>query len=196
MPPTDPTKAKFGAARRAASDGPADHPAAAAAGQASDNSADDEAGATSLETEPDTARTLGDGPSRNGRPSDGHGGAKSDAAGRGKLVMAAKVVEKIAAQAASEVSAAGGTSGGVFGIGAKADLSARPNVDVHLSGRTATVDVAVAVAYPTSIRKATDRVRRHIIDRVGALAGVQVTRVDIDVTAFHPTNDTPREGLR
>lgn len=110
--------------------------------------------------------------------------------------MAAKVVEKVAAQAASEVSAAGGTSGGMLGIGAKPDLSARPKVDVHLSGRTATIEVAVAVAYPTSIRQATDRVRHHIIDRVETLAGVQVTRVDIDVTALHSTDDTPTEGLR
>ncbi len=194
MAPIDPTKAKFGAARRAAPDRPADPE------ETTSEPTDDQAGATSLETEPDTASTSSKNPSRadsngSGRPSTDDG-ARSDAAGRGKLVMAAKVVEKIAAQAASEVSAAGGTSAGVLGIGAKPDLSARPKVDVHLSGRTATLDVEVAVAYPLSIRQSTDRVRRHIIDRVGALAGVQVTRVDIDVTAFHPTNDTPRESLR
>lgn len=184
MAPTDPTKAKFGTVRRAAPD----RPAVASEQAGSDPANDQAAGATSLAAEPNAASTP-DTISTNDR-------ANSDAAGRGKLVLAAKVVEKIAAQPASEVSAAGGTSGGVFGIGAKTDLSARPKVDVHLSGRTATVDVAVAVAYPTSIRKATDRVRRHIIDRVEALAGVQVTRVDVDGVAFHPSNDTSREGLR
>lgn len=187
----DPTKANFGATQRPAPDHPV---AVAAADQAGSDTANDPSdGATALSTEPSAARTL-DHPRTPGNSSNDR--AKGDPAGRGKLVMAAKVVEKIAAQAASEVSAAGGTSGGVLGIGAKTDLSARPKVDVHLSGQTATVDVTVAVAYPTSIRKATDRVRRYIIDRVEALAGVQVTRVDIDVTAFHATDNPPREGLR
>ena len=110
--------------------------------------------------------------------------------------MAAKVVEKIAGQAASEVAAAGGRTGGVFGIGAQPDLSARPRVEVELTGKTATIAIAVAIAYPTPIRRATDRVRRHVIDRVGSLAGVEVTRVDITVTAFQATDDPEPETLR
>jgi uncharacterized alkaline shock family protein YloU len=107
-----------------------------------------------------------------------------------------KVIEKIASQAASEVAMAGGSSGGFLGIGSHTDLSARPKVDVELSGGTASVDLAITVAYPTPIRKVTDQVRQHLIDRVGELTGVEVTRVDITVAAFHRDTDTGTEGLR
>ena len=49
---------------------------------------------------------------------------------RGKTVLAAKVIEKITAQVASDESSAGGASGGFLGIGASADLSARPKASV------------------------------------------------------------------
>lgn len=178
MARSDPNKARFEPARRAKSRGYSGDSSAGAQRAAGSHS--------------DATSARAPSPAGNGT----RGTAKNEAASRGKLVMAAKVVDKIAAQAASEVAAAGGVSGGVLGIGAKTDLSARPKVDVHLSGKTATVDVEVAVAYPTSIRLATDRVRSHIIDRVGALTGVEVTRVDIDVTAFHSTHDASRESLR
>ncbi len=103
---------------------------------------------------------------------------------RGKLVMAAKVVEKITSQAASEVAAAGGTMGGILGIGTHVDLDARPKVAIELSGTTATADIAIGIAYPTPIKQATDRVRRHVIDRVQQLCGVEITRVDLMVTAL------------
>ena len=114
---------------------------------------------------------------------------------RGRLVLAKQVVEKIAGQVASEVSAAGGRSGGFLGIGAHADLSARPKVDVELAGRTATLAIEIAVAYPVSIRQATDRVRAQVTQRVGQLTGVEVTRVDITVVALHAGATTPTEEL-
>lgn len=95
-----------------------------------------------------------------------------------------KVIEKIAGQAASEVASAGGSSGGFLGFGSHTDLAARPKVDVELLGATASVHVAITVGYPTPIRKVTEQVRQHLIDRVGELTGVEVTRVDITVSAF------------
>ena len=114
---------------------------------------------------------------------------------RGRLVLAKQVVEKIAGQVASEISAAGGRSGGFLGIGAHTDLSARPKVDVELAGRTATLAIEMAVAYPVSIRQATDRVRDRLTQRVGQLTGVEVTRVDITVVALHAGATTPTEEL-
>jgi uncharacterized alkaline shock family protein YloU len=107
-----------------------------------------------------------------------------------------KVIEKIASQAASEVAMAGGSSGGFLGIGSHTDLSARPKVDVELSGGTASVDLAITVAYPTPIRTVTDQVRQHLIDRVGELTGVEVTRVDITVSALHREANPGTEVLR
>lgn len=113
---------------------------------------------------------------------------------RGQLVLAKQVVEKIAGQVASEISAAGGRSGGFLGIGAHTDLTARPRVDVELAGRTATLAIEMAVAYPVSLRRATDRVRHQVTHRVTQLTGVEVTRVDITVVALH-AGTTPTEEL-
>ncbi|GAA3629063.1 Asp23/Gls24 family envelope stress response protein [Microlunatus ginsengisoli] len=121
---------------------------------------------------------------------------RAASSGRGRLVMDHKVIEKIAGQAASEVARAGGSSGGVFGIGTHPDLSARPKVDVELSGRTASIDIAITVAYPTPIRQVADQVRQHLIDRVGELTGVEVTRVDITISALHREPNPGKEALR
>lgn len=116
-------------------------------------------------------------------------GALSD---RGATVLSDKVVEKIASQAASEVSVAGGRSGGLLGIGAHADFDARPKVDVELSGTTALLSVEVGVLYPTPLRAATARIREHLISRVDDLAGVQVRRVDIKVAWLSSRDDSQR----
>lgn len=120
---------------------------------------------------------------------------RSDPRSRGQLVLAKQVVEKIAGQVAAEVSTAGGRSGGFLGIGSHADLSARPKVDVELAGRTATLALDIAVAYPVSIRQATDRVRQQVTRRVHELTGVEVTRVDITVVAVQRGRTTPSEEL-
>lgn len=100
---------------------------------------------------------------------------------RGRTVIDQRVVQKIASQAAVEVSAAGGQTGGVLGIGAKVDLDARPSASVQLAGRTATVAVKVGVAYPTPLRAVSQNIRRHLISRVGQLTGVEVQRVDVEI---------------
>lgn len=111
------------------------------------------------------------------------------AAQRGRLVMSARVVQKIASQAAGEVSVAGGRSGGLMGIGARTDLAARPPVDVHLSGGVAAISVRVGISYPTSLRQATSDVRRHVMQRVQELTGIDVRRVDVDVAWLTTDND-------
>lgn len=117
------------------------------------------------------------------------------AAQRGTLTLSAKVVQKITSQAASEVAAAGGVSGGVLGIGAHADLAARPRVEVELHGTTATVDIAVGLAYPTPIKQATTKIRRHVSDRVRHLCGVDITRIDITVTALQLSSEAQPKAL-
>lgn len=103
---------------------------------------------------------------------------------RGNLELDRRVVEKIAAQAAREVPTAGGKSGGVLGIGAHADTSALPKVEVDLTGRTARVAVEVALAYPTALAESAEQVRTHVMTRVAQLTGVQVSRVDVSITAL------------
>lgn len=104
-----------------------------------------------------------------------------------------KVVERVASQAASESGDTGGASGGLLGFGATGDLTASPATNVELTGRSATVTVDLTVAYPIPIRAATDRVRAHIVSRVRQLTGVEVTRVDITVTALHRSSAPVRK---
>ncbi|MEO7060897.1 MAG: Asp23/Gls24 family envelope stress response protein [Lapillicoccus sp.] len=105
---------------------------------------------------------------------------------RGRLVLEKKVIERVAAKAATEsdTGLTGGVSGGFLGFGTHADLGARPATTVELVGRTATVQLEVTIAYPTPIRAATDAIRRQVTDRVHELTGVRVTRVDIAVSAL------------
>lgn len=105
---------------------------------------------------------------------------------RGRLVLSKAVIERVAAQAASEVAAAGGLSGGVLGFGAAGDLMARPAVTAELVGQSASLALDLTVGYPAPIRETTAAVREHIIMTVRRLAGVQVTRVDIRVSALKP----------
>ena len=107
------------------------------------------------------------------------------------------MIEKIAGQAASEVAVASGRSGGVLGFGAAPDVDARPRVVVDLSPVSADLSITVGIAYPGSIRAATQQLREHVTRRVEELTGVDVRRVDIDVT-FLTTglDDRRRGGLR
>ncbi len=125
----------------------------------------------------------------------GHANALSEPRSRGRLVLSKRVVEKIASQAALEIATAGGRSGGFFGFGSHADLSSRPTVRANLSGRTATIDVEVAIAYPHPIGPAAEQVRRQMMERVSSLAGVRVSRVDVTVTVLARA-DKQRDVLR
>jgi uncharacterized alkaline shock family protein YloU len=115
---------------------------------------------------------------------------------RGRLILAERVIEKVAGQAASEVSAATGRAGGIFGLGAEADPQARPHVDVDLFADSADLAFSVGIAYPGSIRAATEEVRDHVVRRVRDLTGVSVRRVDIDVTFLAGDQDGSVRVLR
>ncbi|WP_375423020.1 Asp23/Gls24 family envelope stress response protein [uncultured Friedmanniella sp.] len=115
---------------------------------------------------------------------------------RGRLVLAQRVVEKVAAQAAAELSLTSGRSGGLLGFGSDADAGARPKVDVQLSGRSADLTLEVGIAYPGSIRSATHLVREHVTRRVEELTGVDVRRVDVEVAFLTSRAAGPARVLR
>ncbi|MEO6998919.1 MAG: Asp23/Gls24 family envelope stress response protein [Terracoccus sp.] len=115
--------------------------------------------------------------------------------GRGHLVISQHVMEQLASQVASEITQAGGTSGGLLGLGARTDLSARPAAKVELSGQQASISLDIVLGYPSPLAATTDRVRRHVVTKVQELTGVEVTRVDIDVTGFHLTTGQ-REAMQ
>jgi uncharacterized alkaline shock family protein YloU len=115
---------------------------------------------------------------------------------RGRLTLSEQVVEKIAGQAAAEVAVASGRSGGLLGLGSNADAAARPEVDVDLSATSVDLALKIGIAYPGSIRLATAQVRDRVTRRVEELTGVDVRRVDIDVTFLTADLDPRRRTLR
>lgn len=113
---------------------------------------------------------------------------------RGTTVLSRKVVEKMAGQIAKDETFAGGSSGGFLGIGARADVSARPRADVELAGNLASLKVEVGLPYPVPLRRAADQLRDRISGRLTELTGVEVRQVDVTVSWLWP--DAPADGRR
>lgn len=124
-------------------------------------------------------------------------GQAQDPRRRGRLVLADKVIEKIASQAVAEMGVVHGRPGGRLGIGSESDHQTRPKVDVDLGRDSADLAIAVGISYPGSIRRTTQQIREHVVQTVEQLSGVTVRRVDIDVTFLAPLGtDHARETLR
>lgn len=107
---------------------------------------------------------------------------------RGRTEIAERVVEKIAGYALTEIGEAGGVSRRWLGVPVgRAGAAAVPQVDARIDGRLATVSMTVSVLYPVPVRRVVDRLRDHVVARVGALTGLDVRQVDVDVaTLIHP----------
>ncbi|WP_409494092.1 Asp23/Gls24 family envelope stress response protein [Amycolatopsis sp. cmx-11-12] len=119
--------------------------------------------------------------------------AAPDTEGRGGLTVAAGAVERIAAQAITELDGIGGAASRVLGIAVGGeDLDQGAKVSANVTGSTATLDVRLSVKYPLSVRATTETAREHLIHRVGELSGLTVTRVDVTVTALHSTETETR----
>ncbi|VVJ17715.1 Uncharacterised protein [Amycolatopsis camponoti] len=115
---------------------------------------------------------------------------------RGELVVAARVVERIAAHAAGELTDVGGAAGRVLGIavgGEDADRSVK--VAAEVDGDTVRLAARLSITYPASVTRTTERARAHLRDRVTELTGLAVQRVDITVTALHAPAREPRRVL-
>ena len=100
---------------------------------------------------------------------------------RGTTTIAPRVFERLAALAAAEdpgVEGAVQTGVGRFlpwSEGSPAEAAA----DVEDEG--VVLDLTFNVVYPQSVRQVTERVRRHIADRVGSLTGRRVQEINITV---------------
>jgi uncharacterized alkaline shock family protein YloU len=101
---------------------------------------------------------------------------------RGRTTIADRVVTKVAAQAVSEVEQTGGVARELAGItlgrqtgGGQARVAAR--IDGHLT----IIELRLALSYPAPVRTVTREVRRHVIERVTGLTGLEVRHVDIEV---------------
>jgi uncharacterized alkaline shock family protein YloU len=114
--------------------------------------------------------------------------ALADPAERGTLQIADKVVQKIAAQAVSEVDLAGGAPRTLLGKRlTKADPDSRARADAHVDGGLVTLQVTLAVQWPAPVREVAEQARRHLTARVHELTGLTVAEVDVDVPALIST---------
>ncbi|MFH8803114.1 Asp23/Gls24 family envelope stress response protein [Streptomyces sp. NPDC017936] len=122
----------------------------------------------------------------------GRGPAAVPPGERGATRIADRVVAKIAAQAAREA------------VGSLPPEAARPHatVVVHPHARlpasggapveAARVSVHLELGYPTDIGPRCHAVRRHVTERVSALAGMEVPEVSVRVERLHPA---PAHGV-
>jgi len=94
---------------------------------------------------------------------------------RGATRIADRVVAKIASQAAREV------------IGEIPDEAGPPHATVVVHHDVARVRVHLELGYPTDIGARCARVRRHVVERVRALVGMEVSEVAVQVERLHLT---------
>lgn len=114
----------------------------------------------------------------------------ADPADRGRLTIADRVVERIAAAAAAEVDAATGAARRVLGVAVSS--ADRPRVAARVHGQEATVEIDMSVSWPAPVRQVARRVREHVGERLVTLVGLRSARVDVHVAAL-PLERAPDE---
>jgi uncharacterized alkaline shock family protein YloU len=142
-----------------------------------------------------------------GRPSGADPGPGLPPAGRtraGTISIADRVVQKIAAQAATENPDAGAAAARLLGrtvpgaghLGLRGtDLDALPKTSVQVDGAKAFVNLELSVRWPASVPEITRQVRGHVRDRVRELTGLAVDEVHI-VVADLATDLAPPPRVR
>ncbi|MGW1893111.1 hypothetical protein ACWCP6_23130 [Streptomyces sp. NPDC002004] len=106
------------------------------------------------------------------------------AAERGATRIADRVVAKIAARAAREA------------LDTLPEGGAPPHATVTVHRDTARVRVGVELDYPCDIGGQCGAVRRHVVERVGALAGMDVREVAVEVERLHSPRTRGAERRR
>ncbi|WP_405505155.1 hypothetical protein [Streptomyces purpurascens] len=92
---------------------------------------------------------------------------------RGATRIADRVVAKIASQAAREA------------VGTLPPDAGRPSASVVVHHEAAHVRVHVELDYPCDVGDRCRQVRHQVVDRVGALAGMEVPEVVVQVERLH-----------
>ncbi|MGW7369744.1 hypothetical protein ACWGI8_41570 [Streptomyces sp. NPDC054841] len=95
------------------------------------------------------------------------------AAERGATTIADRVVAKIAAQAAREA------------LGHVPEGGSAPHAAVTVHHDRARVRISLELDYPSDIGGQCGAVRRHVAQRVEALAGMEVPEVTVEVERLH-----------
>lgn len=133
--------------------------------------------ATGQAGQPGTAQAAGTGTTQ---------AAGTGAAQRGTTTIPAKVVAKIAAEAAYETGNVGSNAGGVLGIGARRNFSSRPEAQCELYGQVAVLHMNLGLVFPTPLADTIEAVRAHVRSRVEHLTGLSVGKINIEISWLNP----------
>ena len=115
-------------------------------------------------------------------------GTDAGTAQRGTTTIPAKVVAKIAAEAAYETGNVGSNAGGVLGIGARRNFSSRPEAQCELYGQVAVLHMNLGLVFPTPLADTIEAVRAHVRSRVEHLTGLSVGKIDIEISWLNPSS--------
>ena len=116
-----------------------------------------------------------------------------DPSERGSLSVADRVVERVAGYAVSQVEAAMAAPRRVLGVNvgdARPQESAHVHARVH--GNVATIEAAIAVHWPASVRAVSDAVRDQIREDVARITGVRIEQVDLEIVSMSIPAAAPR----
>ena len=104
---------------------------------------------------------------------------------RGRLVVADRVVERVAGYAVTLVTDAAAAPRRLLGVNVG---EARPegvaSVDAQVQDDLASVQAIIAVRWPMSVRKVADSVRERIRSDVETITGMRVDHVDVEVVSM------------
>lgn len=113
-------------------------------------------------------------------------GTDAGTAQRGTTTIPAKVVAKIAAEAAYETGNVGSNAGGVLGIGARRNFSSHPEAQCELYGQVAVLHLNLGLVFPTPLADTIEAVRAHVRSRVEYLTGLSVGKINIEISWLNP----------
>ena len=101
---------------------------------------------------------------------------------RGRTTIADRVVAQIATRAVSEVGQTGGAGRPLIGLMLGRRAGEGPaRAAARVNGDLALIEMRLSLAYPAPVRSVTREVRRHVMERVTTLTGIEVRHVDIEV---------------
>ena len=101
---------------------------------------------------------------------------------RGRTAVADRVVAQIATRAVAEVGQTGGAARQLIGLPLGRQTGEGPaRVSARVDGNLAMIEMRLSLAYPAPVRSLTREVRRHVVERVTTLTGIEVRHVDIVV---------------
>ena len=112
---------------------------------------------------------------------------------RGQLTIDDRVVEKVAGHAVTLVTDAAAAPRRVLGVrigqAGRRDVA---SVQAQVHGDIASVQAAIAVRWPRSVREVADAARQRIRSEVTDITGVRVDHVDVEVVSMTTPSAEPR----